>query len=49
MTATEFFQVIAGLPGPLFVMTSILAMGMSLATAHMRRPIAAVCRVVDRP
>jgi hypothetical protein len=49
MTATEFFQVIAGLSGPLFIMTSMLAVGMSLATAHIRRPRVDVCRVVDRP
>ena len=49
MTATEFFQIMAGLSGPLFVITSMLAMGMSLTTAHIRQPLVNLCRIVDRP
>jgi hypothetical protein len=38
MTATEFFQVVAGLWGLLFVSASMLAIGLSLITAQARQP-----------
>jgi hypothetical protein len=47
MTATEIFQVFAGLSGPLFVITSMLAVGLSMTTAHRRQPLMNPCRVVD--
>ena len=37
MTATEYFQVIAGLWVSLFVITSMLAIGLSLLTSPARR------------
>jgi hypothetical protein len=49
MTATAIFQVIAGLPGPLFVITSMLAMGLSLTSAQVGQPLVNLCRVVDQP
>ena len=39
MTVTEVFQVFAGLSGPLFVITSMLAIGLSLTMAQARRPL----------
>ena len=49
MTATEFFQVFAGLSSPLFIIASMLAMGLSLATAQFRRPQVNLYCVVDMP
>jgi hypothetical protein len=45
MTATEFFQVIAGLSGLLFVITSMLVLELSLNTAQTRQPLMNLCRV----
>ena len=39
MTATEFFSAIAGISGLLFVVTSMLAMGMSLTLAQIIEPL----------
>ncbi len=39
MTMDEFFQALAGLSGVLFVITSMLAMGMSLSTAQILQPL----------
>jgi len=39
MTATEFFTAIAQLSGLLFVVTSMLAMGMSLTMAQILQPL----------
>ncbi len=39
MTMNEFFQTLAGLSGVLFVITSMLAMGMSLSTAQILQPL----------
>jgi BASS family bile acid:Na+ symporter len=36
---SEFFQTLAGLSGVLFVITSMLAMGMSLSTAQILQPL----------
>jgi hypothetical protein len=47
MTATEISQVFAGLWGPLLVISSMLAVGLSMTTAHMRQPLVNLCRVVD--
>jgi hypothetical protein len=49
MTATEVIQVFAGLSGPLFVITSMLAIGLSLTMAQARRPLLNLCLVVDKP
>ena len=39
MTTSEFFQAIAGLSGVLFVITSMLAMGMSLTIPQIMEPL----------
>ena len=39
MTTTEFFQAIAGLSGLLFIVTSMLAMGMSLTMPQIIEPL----------
>jgi hypothetical protein len=49
MTVTEVIQVLAGLSGPLFVITSMLAIGLSLTIAQARRPLMNLCYVVDKP
>ncbi len=49
MTANEVLQVFAGLSGPLFVITSMLAIGLSLTMAQARRPLMNLCRVVAKP
>jgi len=49
MTANEVLQVFAGLSGPLFVITSMLAIGLSLTMAQARRPRMNLCPVVDKP
>ncbi len=49
MTVTEVIQVFAGLSGPLFVITSMLAIGLSLTIAQARRPHMNLCPVVDKP
>jgi hypothetical protein len=49
MTATEVFQFFAGLSGLLFVITSMLAIGLSLTNAQARRPLMNLCPVVDNP
>ena len=49
MTVTEVIQVFAGLSGPLFVITSMLAIGLSLTMAQARRPLMNLCCVVAKP
>ena len=49
MTANEVLQVFAGLSGPLFVITSMLAIGLGLIVAQARRPLMNLCPVVDKP
>ena len=39
MTTTEFFQVLAGIAGVLFVITSMLAMGLSLTISQIVQPL----------
>jgi BASS family bile acid:Na+ symporter len=39
MTANEFFQALSGIAGVLFVITSMLAMGMSLTMAQIIQPL----------
>ena len=39
MTANEFFQALSGIAGVLFVVTSMLAMGMSLTIAQIIQPL----------
>lgn len=39
MTATEFFQAVAGISGLLFIVTSMLAMGMSLTMPQIILPL----------
>jgi BASS family bile acid:Na+ symporter len=39
MTANEFFQALSGIAGVLFVVTSMLAMGMSLTMAQIIQPL----------
>jgi BASS family bile acid:Na+ symporter len=39
MTTTEFFQALAGISGVLFVITSMLGMGMSLTMAQILQPL----------
>jgi predicted Na+-dependent transporter len=46
MTMNEFFQTLAGLSGVLFVITSMLAMGMSLSTAQILQPLKNVRLVI---
>jgi hypothetical protein len=47
MTANVVFQIFAGPSGPLFVITSMLAIGLSLTIAQARRPLMNLCRVAD--
>jgi BASS family bile acid:Na+ symporter len=46
MTVNEFFQALAGLSGVLFVITSMLAMGMSLTIAQILQPLKNVRLVI---
>lgn len=46
MTANELFQALAGLSGLLFVITSMLAMGMSLTIAQILQPLKNVRLVI---
>jgi hypothetical protein len=45
--ATEISQVFAGLWAPLLVITGMLAVRLSMTTAHVRQPFVNLCYVID--
>ncbi|MFN8467154.1 MAG: hypothetical protein U0X20_16480 [Caldilineaceae bacterium] len=47
MITNVVFQIFAGLSSPLFVITSMLAIGLSLTMAQARRPHMNLCRIAD--